>query len=254
MSTTFTLTGTTSTLSSKYYPPIVLDNNNYVLGLIYLATYNSFPNINSSNNKFYFTSSLGKKAYITLPEGSYEIDDINSYINKELQIYTNSEFQKIAYLSKNKKRKRIEHIIPVLNIQGNNNTLKTEIKCTLDIDFTQENSIGSLLGFEPKLLQANIRHVSDFPAKILNLNTLCVECNIVSGSYRNGKQVHVIHEFFPVVPPGYSIVEKPSEVIYLPINTKEINEIILKITDQNGNLVNFRGEVITIRLHLQKLE
>ena len=91
MSTTFTLTGTISTLSSKYYPPIVLDNNNYVLGLIYLATYNSFPNINSSNNKFYFTSSLGKKAYITLPEGSYEIDDINSYINKELQIYTNSE-------------------------------------------------------------------------------------------------------------------------------------------------------------------
>ena len=66
--------------------------------------------------------------------------------------------------------------------------------------------------------------------------------------------MHVIHKFFLVVPPGYSIVEKPSEVIYLPINTKEINEIILKITDQNGNLVNFRGEVITIRLHLQKLE
>lgn len=52
-------------------------------------------------------------------------------------------------------------------------------------------------------------------------------------------------------PQGYKIVEVPANVIYLPVNAKRLSSITLKITDQEGNLVNFRGETITIRLHLK---
>jgi hypothetical protein len=98
-----------------------------------------------------------------------------------------------------------------------------------------------------------MRHISDFPCKISKINGLCVECNIVSGAYKNGEQVHVIHEFCPSVPSGYKIIESPSNVIYLSINTKQLDEITIKITDQDGNLVNFREEVITVRLHLRRI-
>ena len=53
---------------------------------------------------------------------------------------------------------------------------------------------------------------------------------------------------------GYKITEAPTNVIYLPVNIRSINTIILKVTDQEGNLINFRGKKITIRLHLKPLK
>ena len=38
----------------------------------------------------------------------------------------------------------------------------------------------------------------------------------------------------------------------MPISTKVINNIELRLVDQDGDLVNFREEVITVRLHLRK--
>ncbi|HLR72490.1 MAG TPA: hypothetical protein VK085_13800, partial [Pseudogracilibacillus sp.] len=82
---TFTLSGSSSILNSKYYPPINLDpNSDYVIGLINLETYNSFPNIDNSNNKFHFKSGDGKITSVEIPEGSYEIEDIENYILKEM--------------------------------------------------------------------------------------------------------------------------------------------------------------------------
>lgn len=58
--------------------------------------------------------------------------------------------------------------------------------------------------------------------------------------------------FYPTTAPGFKIVEKPSNVIYLPISMRYVDEIILKITDQDGRLINFRNELVTVRLHLKK--
>ena len=80
---------------------------------------------------------------------------------------------------------------------------------------------------------------------------LPVECNITGGAYINNKKVHTIHEFFPAVPPGFKIIEIPSKVIYQPLVVRSINHIQLKIVNEHGDLVNFRGETITIRLHIK---
>jgi hypothetical protein len=109
------------------------------------------------------------------------------------------------------------------------------------------------LGFEPRKLTSNKLHTSDFPVDIMRVNMIRIECNIATNSYRNGEPVHIIHSFYPTDPPGYKIVENPRNVIYLPINTRIIHNISLKIIDQNGFPVNFRKEVVTVTLHLRKV-
>lgn len=223
-SLTLTLSGMDSILEASYFPPIELSPlKNYTLGLVELLTFNSIPNIDVGNNKFYAGHEV-----ITIPTGSYEIEDIEIYLQNALS-------------SKN----------IFVNLKPNNNTLRSEIKCNESINFIPNDSIGRLLGFTQRVLQANVLHKSDLPVAILKVNSLRIECNIKTGAYINEQRVHTIHEFFPVVPPGYKIIEVPSHVIYLPIAVQSIDHLQLKLVDQDGELVNFRGEIITIRLHVK---
>lgn len=240
MSNSFLLSGRSSTLTSRYNPPIILDDRkDYVLGLISFESYNSIPNIvKNKNNKFYYGSN---NQYVEIPEGNYDVESINKYLNLAL----NDNEDRIQDGAVKRYQKNI-------SITANNNTLKCIIKCSDDIDFTREDSIGRLLGFKPRKLIALQSHESDFPVDIFSVNTICVECNIVGGSYINGSQAHIIHEFFPAVPAGFKIVETPSNVVYLPINTRIIDQIIVNIVSQDGDQINFGREVVSLRLHLKE--
>ena len=223
---TFTFTGKQSILNSTFFPPLELPkNNNFVIGLVDLYTYNSIPNIYSGCNKLY----VGEKTFV-IPDGSYEIDELEKYLR---EILTEDNI--------------------TLSLKANNSTLTCEIKCSEKINFEKSDSIYRLLGFKNKILDANTIHISDEPIKILKSNALRIECNIIDCSYVNGKKSYTIHEFFPVVPAGYKIVEIPSEIIYLPIRSHIIDNIQIRIIDQDGDLIDFRGEDITVRLHLKSL-
>lgn len=235
MSLTLTLTGTTSVLTAEYFPPVELSED-FVCGLVDFQTYNSIPNIDVKNNLFHIGKQNDEKEEnpaktIEIPIGSYEINDIATYIQDEL----------------NKTKDK-----PKVLMQANNNTLKCEIKATEKIYFNKPRSIGQLLGFSnARILEPNITYTSDLAVNIIKVNAIRVECNIISGTYINNKAVHTLHEFSPEVGPGYKIVEVPRNVIYLPVNVKRISSLTLKLVDQDGDLVNFRGETITIRLHLK---
>ena len=225
MADTFTLTlsGSSSTLDANYFPPLELAaNKNYYLGLVELLTFNSIPNIDIGKNEFY----VGNRR-MNIPPGSYELRDIEEYLRRQLP-------KDVTF-----------------KLRANNNTLRSEILCSDIVDFQPPDSLGELLGFRPRTLQANFVHESDMPVKILAVNALRVECNITAGAYINEQRVHTIHEFFPNVPPGYKIIEVPKQVIYHPITVRAIHHLQLRIVDQDGESVNFRGETITIRLHVK---
>ena len=139
------------------------------------------------------------------------------------------------------------HIVP------NNNTLDSEIFCNCEINVRKADSTGHLLGFKPQIFKANKVHQSDSPVSIIRVKSLRIECNVTTGAYINDRKVNPIHEFIPFVLPGYKKVEVPSHVIYLPVAVKTIDQIQLRIVDQDGNLLNFRGETITLRLHIKSL-
>lgn len=220
---TCTLTGNTSVLEANFFPPLELNpSREYVLGMVELSTYNSIPNIEEGCNKFY----VGDET-IELPTGSYEVDDIQKYLKKT----KNLEFE----------------------LKANNNTLKCELKCNKEINFIPDDSIGKLLGFNKRRLPPNRTHTSDVPVKILKINSLRLECNITSDAYINNKQAHTIFEFSLSVPPGYKVIASPTTIIYQRVVVKAIDHLQVKIVDQDGNLVNFRGELINIRLHIKAL-
>lgn len=246
MSITITLNGDESILNAEIFPPIDLHNDQYELGLVDFHSYNSIPNIDETNNKFYY----GTDKSITIDTGSYELEDIQEYLRLKLgdpraMKHSNNEF------SEGKTENKSKQIF--INITANPNTLKSEIICSENIDFSKENCIGALLGFNKEILQPNILHESNLPVNIIKVNCIRIQCNLTSGAYLNNDLVHTIHEFFPSVPPGYKIIEIPKQIIYLPIIVRKIDNISLKIVDEVGRLINFRKENISCRLHIRKV-
>ena len=135
MSMTVSLTGTSSVLSLDFYPPIELNPKlSYCIGLIGFNTFNAIPNIEENvNDKFYYeeVADPSKRLKIIIPEGAYEISDIEEYLQNQLKSHAPS----------NTPREQ------VLSLKPNTNTLKTEIYSEyFNICFNQEHSLRQLLG------------------------------------------------------------------------------------------------------------
>lgn len=229
-SMTITVSGASSSLNANFYPEIELDKNHeYSCCLLDLHTYNSIPNVHEKNNKFYYSMDNDRTfQFIALPIGSFEVDEILYFLNEQFE----------------KKQIPIE-------MTTNAKTMKCTIKTATPIDFTKSDSIGSVLGFSKRLLG-----VGDFTSdKIVNIHhitNLRIDCDLTTGSYHNGKPTHTIYEFNPSADPGYKINEQPKHLIYLPIVRRRISTINISIVDQNGELVDFRGETITCRIHIKR--
>lgn len=250
--TSFTVafTGTTSVLQANFLPEITLDpNSKYCCGLLDFTTYNSIPNIIAGkNNEFKFkykveekktvsgkttTILVPKEKTISLPAGSYEVEDILKYLKSQLAtVHINLTYD-------------INVAASIVQI-----TFNTQIEWI-------GGSVLNVLGFQkessPKF-EKSAGYWSNKIVKITQVDAIRIECDIVSGSYINGKHCHTIHQFSHCkVPPGYKFIEVPQHIIYLPIKEKQLCSIQISIVDQNGHLIDFRGEQISCRIHIKRV-
>lgn len=252
-SNTFILTGKSSKLSCNIFPEVVLDDQfEYSCALLELTTYHSIPNVNQSNNRFYFyfTSGLynittydgnvAENEYeknlhmIDLPTGCYEADEILDYIKQSMDKYGFS-----------------------FEYEINKNTFKTKIKCSTSIyigNLRSNNILKKIFGFsQNKVILKNTTESSTDIIKISSQDVIRVECDIATGSYINGDRCHAIYEFATnKVEVGHKIIERPRNLIYLPVAVRRLNHIEISLVDQNGELIDLRGETVTCCIHIKK--
>jgi len=125
---------------TKFNPPIQLDKKKrYQIALVNLETYYSFPNIDSTKKHFRYSPDDGKSWFdIHIPEGCYEITDINDYI--QLMMRQNGHYSTVN---------EVDNIILSANI----NTLKLVMILAekYQVDFRPLDSTSSVLGFNNDL-------------------------------------------------------------------------------------------------------
>ena len=210
-------------------------NKSYEIALVNLETYYSFPNITTDNNGFSYSPdpSNGIWYHMLIPEESYDIADINKFIKEKMKQNGHG---------------------PNITLSANMNTLKTVLilENGYQVDFRPLHSVCSVLGFNNKVYTDKYQE-SENPVNILSINSILVNIDIISGSYINGQRNPTIYSFFPGVSPAFKIIERPINLVYLPITLDCIYSMQTTLTDQNGNLLNLRGENITIRFHVREI-
>ena len=229
-----------SSSNTRFNPKLELDRDKvYEIALVNLETYYSFPNIYETNNVFVYSPDNGNSwVKIKIPEGSYEIDNINNTIQHDME-----------------KRGHLDSINEdyYINISANSNTLKPVLILEKDyqVDFNHQNSLATVLGFIGSKYTEGF-HESENVVNILSINSILVNIDIISGSYVNGTTKNSIYSFFPKVSPGYKIIESPVNLVYLPITFGTIYSLTVSITDQDDHLLTLRNETLTIRFHIRE--
>jgi len=83
-----------------------------------------------------------------------------------------------------------------ITLTANTNTLKAVLilQNNYQVSFRSADSIGSLLGFNPDFYTVHYQE-SQNPVNILNINSILVNVDIISGSYVNGQRNPTIYSF-----------------------------------------------------------
>ena len=219
-----------SRFKTRLNPKLQLDRDKeYEIALVNPETYYSFPNIDESNNVFVYSPDNGNSwVKIKIPEGTYEIDDINNTIHHEMENRGQHDPINEGYY---------------INISANSNTLKSVLILDEDyqVDFNHQNSLAKVLGFTGAKYTGGF-HESENLVNILSINSILVNIDIISGSYVNGTKVS----------PGYKIIESPVNLVYLPITLDIIDSLEVSITDQDDHLLSLRNEKLTIRFYIRE--
>ena len=154
-----------------------------------METYYSFPNIDISSNCFSYSPGANTPWFdIIIPEGSYDVEDINEFIQREIRKNNHSDQTSDKVY---------------IEISANTNTLKSEmfLKNNYEVDIRTDKSINSLLGFHSNLYTSGF-HESENMVNILTINSILVNIDIISSSCVNGSTQPTIYSFFPDVFPG----------------------------------------------------
>ena len=223
--------GKSSCIHTDFNPPLHFPSAE--IALCGLETYYSFPNIDEQNNKLQISVDGTTWKQHELPTGCYEIKAINATLKRFVKEDGGDE--KHLCLSPN--RSTLTSIL-VLDEK-------------VEVDFTGENgTLRNVLGFEKGIYKKG-RNESQHIVNILRVNSIFVHCDIIKMSRRNGIASPIIYTFFPNVSPGFKIVDRPRNLIYLPLSLSVISQITVWLTDQDDKALDTRGEHLTLTFHIR---
>ena len=191
------MSGIESDFTTKYSPPISLDESKqYEAALLSIDLFNSISNITNVNNVLKYSKDKDVIwVTIELDTGSYELSAISNEIQRLMVI--NGDYDPNAdnpyYIVITANLSELKSIVYISNV-------------SYKIDFNVPNSIGSVLGFTNETIGMGYNE-SPNKVNIIQVNSILVNLDIISGSYVNGSASPTIYSFYPNVSLGYKIVE-----------------------------------------------
>ena len=208
-----------------------------------ISLYYSWPNIKSEyrNNKFKYKRTTDNKEFdIVLPDGSYDIKDINNYLHFKMEdngdkkddkgiypieIYANTVYQRVTVVTKDK-------YILTLSTDGLGKVL----------GFTQ---VGKTVSIGPGAEQNG-----DSIPQIEHVESVLVHCNLVNNIFDLDN--NLIYSFTPNKSFGQLLNIKPHFPYWR--NTRSnasVNEIEVWFTDQDNNLLDIQDPKVRVELQIK---
>ena len=188
-----------------------------------LAIYYTWKNVKSvyNNNKFKISAPTWNETF-DLPDGSYNISEIQDYIEYII-----------------KKHETIGENAPIL-IYANtiNNTIVFKIKSGYKLELLSKETM-KLLGSTKDIIDAD-KNSENVP-KLENVEVVLGHCNLVNNAYQQHSRV--LFTFVPTKQYGQLISISPKSLIFLKTMNSESSEIEVWFTDQNNNALEIEKNV-----------
>ena len=156
-----------------FQPALTLDpNKDYEIALVNASIWYSWFNISAEkqNNKFRYNNGARARE-ITVPDGSYNIDDLEDILSKLMR------------------QKGDDPRNTNINVNRANLGTYIRIRGGYSVDFTGPNTFAKILGFRNRIVDRTSD--SDTLADITNVSSLLIHCNLVTGTYLNSKTSNV---------------------------------------------------------------
>ena len=200
-----------------------LKNPNKNMALGSLSIYYTWKNVKSiyNNNKFKISAPTWNETFV-LPDGSYNISEIQDYIEYII-----------------KKHETIGETAPVL-IYANTitNRIVFKIKTGYKLQLLSKETM-KLLESTKDIIDSN-KNGENVP-RLENVEVVLVHCNLVRNSYQHASRV--LFTFVPNKQYGQLISILPHTIIFLKTMNTEFSEIEVWFTDQNNNALEIEDNV-----------
>ena len=200
-----------------------LKNPNKNMALANLSIYYTWKNVKSTynNDKFKRSAPTSNETF-ELPDGSYNISEIQNYIEYII-----------------KKHETIGENAPIF-IYANtiNNRIVFKIKSRYKLELLSKETM-KLLGSTNDTIDADKN--SENGPKLENVEVVLVHCNLVNNAYQQHSRV--LFTFVPTKQYGQLISISPKSLIFLKTMNTEFSEIEVWFTDQNNNALKIEDNI-----------
>ena len=199
-----------------------LKDPNKNMALANLSIYYTWENVKSTynNNKFKISAPTWNETF-DLPDGSYNISEIQDYIEYII-----------------KKHEAIGENAPIL-IYANTINNRIVFKRKSGYKLVLLSKEMKLLGSTKDIIDADKN--SEKVPKLENLEVVLVHCNLVNNAYQQHSRV--LFTFVPTKQYGQLISISPHSLIFLKTMNTEFSEIEVWFADQNNNALEIEDNV-----------
>lgn len=234
-----------------------------------ISLFYSWFNINASlyNNATYQYSWLGSTFTVTMPNGNYSIDDLNSYLQSQMLInghyLVDGAGDYVYYLEfqLNVSKYAVQfnaYPIPTALPAGWTNPASVVFPAVAETPqiIILNNGFKDVIGFTagtypPAVVSTQYSKLSDTAPQVSPVNSIVVECNLINNPLSTPSKL--LYSFTPTNTVfGEVIKEQPPEFTFNEISNGFYNNIVIKFKDQNLRDLVIQDPQIVILLVIRK--